>query len=62
MSLGIVDFMEKIAAPDWEPEPDAVVTLTKHNFHEVVNKEELMLVEFYAPWFVSLIVYFLLYY
>lgn len=42
--------MKERADPKWEPEPDAVVTLDKDNFDEVINREELMLVEFYAPW------------
>jgi len=29
---------------------EAVITLTDSNFDEIVNKEELILVEFYAPW------------
>ncbi|XP_025093712.1 protein disulfide-isomerase A4-like isoform X2 [Pomacea canaliculata] len=47
---GIVNFMKVIASPDWKPEPEAVVVLTQENFTEVVSREELMLVEFYAPW------------
>ena len=42
--------MKERAAPGWEPEPDAVLTLTKDDFDEVVENEKLMLVEFYAPW------------
>ena len=42
--------MKKIGAPDWEPEPEAVVTLTSDDFDEVTDNEEIMLVEFYAPW------------
>lgn len=47
---GIVEYMKERASPKWEPEPEAVLTLTKDDFDEVVNNEELMLVEFYAPW------------
>ncbi|GFO31601.1 protein disulfide-isomerase [Plakobranchus ocellatus] len=47
---GIIQYMKERAAPDWEPEPDAVITLTKDDFDEVVENEKLMLVEFYAPW------------
>nr|KAG5714340.1 hypothetical protein BaRGS_018557 [Batillaria attramentaria] len=47
---GIVEYMKKRASPDWQPDPDAVQVLTMSNFTEVINREELMLVEFYAPW------------
>ncbi|XP_005099457.1 protein disulfide-isomerase A4 isoform X3 [Aplysia californica] len=47
---GIVEFMQKIAKPDWAPEPEAVITLTKDDFDEVTENEEIMIVEFYAPW------------
>jgi protein disulfide-isomerase A4 len=42
--------MKKKASPDWKPDPEAVVVLTKENFTEITDREELMLVEFYAPW------------
>ena len=42
--------MKERADPNWEPPPEAVLTLTKENFTEVTNRESLMLVEFYAPW------------
>uniref|UniRef100_A0A0B6YWC7 Thioredoxin domain-containing protein n=2 Tax=Arion vulgaris TaxID=1028688 RepID=A0A0B6YWC7_9EUPU len=45
----IVEYMGKVAHPGWEPELEAVITLTKDNFDEVVKAEKLMLVEFYTP-------------
>ncbi|KAK3729051.1 hypothetical protein RRG08_005424 [Elysia crispata] len=47
---GIIDYMKERATPDWEPEPDAVLSLTKDDFDGVVENEKLILVEFYAPW------------
>ncbi|KAI8793216.1 protein disulfide-isomerase A4 [Biomphalaria glabrata] len=47
---GIISYMKERAKPDWAPEPDAVVTLTQTNFDEVINANDLILVEFYAPW------------
>ncbi|XP_059175392.1 protein disulfide-isomerase A4-like [Physella acuta] len=47
---GIVSYMTERAARDWVPEPDAVVTLTTAEFDEYINNQDLMLVEFYAPW------------
>ena len=48
--VGIIDYMKERATPDWEPEPDAVLSLTKDDFDGVVENEKLILVEFYAPW------------
>jgi len=36
--------------PDWSPPPAAVITLTTANFRSIVDNEDIMLVEFYAPW------------
>ncbi|XP_002732815.1 protein disulfide-isomerase A4-like [Saccoglossus kowalevskii] len=50
---GIVKYMKEQADPNWKPPPEAVITLTEANFDEIVNEAELILVEFYAPWFVG---------
>lgn len=46
---GIIEYMKKVASLDWQPPAAAVISLNKDNFDDVVNKEELMLVEFYTP-------------
>ncbi|XP_019635970.1 PREDICTED: protein disulfide-isomerase A4-like [Branchiostoma belcheri] len=47
---GIVNYMKEQSDPNWEPPPEAVVTLTEDNFDEFVNDNAITLVEFYAPW------------
>ncbi|XP_076360874.1 protein disulfide-isomerase A4-like [Tachypleus tridentatus] len=49
-AMGIVEYMKEQADPNWKPPPETVVTLTSENFTSVVNKADLILVEFYAPW------------
>lgn len=33
-----------------DADPGLVITLTKENFHRIVDQEDVILVEFYAPW------------
>jgi len=47
------DVIKKVmeyADPEWAPPPEAVMTLTTANFRTVVDNEDIILVEFYAPW------------
>ncbi|XP_022309872.2 protein disulfide-isomerase A4-like [Crassostrea virginica] len=47
---GLIRYVKERSASDWKPPPEAVVTLTKDNFKDFVNGNDLSLVEFYAPW------------
>lgn len=49
-SEGIVAYMKERASPDWKPPPPAVIELKTDDFDEFINKQDLALVEFYAPW------------
>ncbi|XP_035219913.1 protein disulfide-isomerase A4-like [Stegodyphus dumicola] len=49
-ALGIVEYMKERSDPNWKPPPEAVITLTKENFTEMIEKAEIILVEFFAPW------------
>lgn len=54
----IVKRVKEVAQPDWKPPHEATIVLTKENFDDVVNNADIILVEFYAPWFVSLVIFF----
>lgn len=49
-AMGIVEYMKERADPNWKPAPSVVIELTKENFEEIVEKADIILVEFYAPW------------
>lgn len=42
--------MKERSDPNWRPPPEAVITLTSENFTEIIEREDIILVEFYAPW------------
>lgn len=46
-SLSFLSFLSAVLASD-------VIDLNPGNFNEIVNPESLMLVEFFAPWYVSI--------
>lgn len=46
----IVDYVIERSDPNYKPPAEEVISLTGDNFQEIVSKEDLMLVEFYAPW------------
>lgn len=51
--LEIVAKVREVSQPDWTPPPEVTLTLTKENFDDVVNNADIILVEFYAPWYVD---------
>lgn len=48
---GIVDWVRQKADPNYKPPPEAVLTLTQSNFADIVSSKDIILVEFYAPWY-----------
>lgn len=46
---GIIEYMKKMADPNYEPPPSAIVSLTDQNFTNFVKHEKLSLVMWYAP-------------
>ncbi|CAD6187962.1 unnamed protein product [Caenorhabditis auriculariae] len=47
---GIVEWVQMRVDPNYKPPAEEVVTLTTENFDEFITNNELVLVEFYAPW------------
>ena len=54
---GIVEYMRERSDSSWKPPPEQVVVLTKDNFSEVTENEDLTVVMFYAPWLAAVPVY-----
>ena len=54
---GIVEWVRQKTDPNYKPPPEAVITLTQENFDQYTSDQDIVLVEFYAPWYVR---YFLL--
>ena len=49
----MINYVLERSDPNWKPPPESVITLTKDNFDEITKKEDLMLVEFFAPWYAN---------
>ncbi|GMR42615.1 hypothetical protein PMAYCL1PPCAC_12810 [Pristionchus mayeri] len=47
---GIIDWIQPRVDPNYKPPPEEVVTLTTDSFDSFISENELVLVEFYAPW------------
>ena len=45
--------------PDSTDKDEHVITLTEDNFHAVVDDKDIILVEFYAPWWVFVVQWWL---
>jgi len=46
----IVEKIKELSDPNWSPPKSEVIELTTDTFDSMVNKEAIMLVEFFAPW------------
>ncbi|KAK8746821.1 hypothetical protein OTU49_016835 [Cherax quadricarinatus] len=49
-SKALVDYMHMHADPNYVPPKSAVIVLTAANFSKTITSNDLILVEFYAPW------------
>ena len=52
-TFDIVEKMKELSDPNWTPPKSEVLELTTTDFDETVNKQPIMLVEFFAPWYVQ---------
>lgn len=48
--LGIVEWLSQKTDPNYKPSPESVITLTQDNFADLALNQDLILLEFYAPW------------
>lgn len=49
-TFDIVEKMKELSDPNWAPPASDVIELTTANFDETTNNQQIMLVEFFAPW------------
>lgn len=47
---GIVEWVSQKADPNYKPPPSEVLVLTQETFDDNVKDQDIILVEFYAPW------------
>jgi hypothetical protein len=48
---GIVTWVREKIDPNYKPPKAAVVALTQETFHSFIGDKDVVLVEFYAPWY-----------
>jgi len=46
----IIEFMEEVSSDDWTAPVDPVMVMNSDNFQETIDKNDNVMVEFYAPW------------
>ncbi len=49
-TFDIVEKMKELSDSNWAPPTSEVLELTTDNFDETINNQQVMLVEFFAPW------------